>query len=800
MQLLRTGNPNHKASGPGGGQFTSGGGGSGGATSTHGKHFAKRQRRRQRKLEKLRQKGHARIAELKGKHSKERKALRTKHREKGTSYSDRRSEYQALRTKHKGESRQTVDTIKKEVRESFPKSTGKSSKAKEFRERVEKGTQKLGEIHGKERQATMERHAKERGEQQKTHREERKYTRDVHAEERRDTIEEHQQYHREDAEHIIKRERESQKEDHADQRMQLIADQKQEWKDARKEHRSESRKLERQHKANPTPGHVQRLAEQKARHAKELGDLKQEHKEYRDTMIRDQRGERKGLVGSIKGELDHNRETHSGRLKDALHAMRQDHAEQHAELKEEHGKERQHLAKSHRDTRRWMDKAHKAERREAITRLKQEIQGRSYERGNQFVASSDRMVSDRMEKNSNEFVFRDMRGVRPRFSTSRVHKANSAEAILKHVLRQRGWTAQYDGASLTGKQHLSLLDDVRQYGRMWLRHEAESFFDRYGVEIDERDELGRSFGDLARTEDVSPNVDARGCDTFGLQAEASTVVTRGIASRAAGALGRFFDRAGQFIRELIVAGAMALKGDDHLTNAEIYAVDRLTRKQYEYLDKFRNEVQQNPPKPIADLFSQIIVAGPPPMTEGQFVARLEMYGNAPWEVQNIGREIVKGQHVFQAERRVHKLSFAQHRPCQGGEQGCLEQSQAGWQPIGSLREIGDCFCMTNCDCYFEWQDPAGKIFTSPWGRHNPRGYTGLPGIAFPEDQPAIPALPSGPGPQEKPPRKIKLKPVPKVGEPYPKGGTYPPARPDPTIQQIIDEAGSPHSADYYEEI
>ncbi len=785
MQLLRTGNPNHKASGPGGGQFTSGGGGSGGATSTHGKHFAKRQRRRQRKLEKLRQKGHARIAELKGKHSKERKALRTKHREKGTSYSDRRSEYQALRAKHRGESRQTVDTIKKEVREAFPKSTGKSSKAKEFRERVEKGTQKLGEIHGKERQATMERHAKERGEQQKTHREERKYTRDVHAEERRDTIEEHQQYHREDAEHIIKRERESQKEDHADQRMQLIADQKQEWKDARKEHRSESRKLERQHKANPTPGHVQKLAEQKARHAKELGDLKQEHKEYRDTMVRDQKAERKGLVGSIKGELDHNRETHAGRLKDALHVMRQDHAEQHAELKEEHATERQHLAKSHRDTRKWMDKAHKAERREAITRLKQEIQKRDFSATDWHDTRSTSFVVPAELARGDTFIANDI-ARSARMGRYRTHKASSAESILRHVLRQRGWTAGFDGASLTGKQHLSLLDDVRQYGRMWLRHEAESFFDRYGVDVD--DESG--IRTMARPLDCSA-VERSG------QPHESHELVRSIASRAAGALSRFFDRVGHFIREALVAGAMALKGDDHLTNAEIYAVDRLTRKQYEYLDKFKREVQQNPPKPIADLSSQIIVAGPPPMTEGQFVARLEMYGNAPWEVQNIGREIVKGQHVFQAERRVHKLSFAQHRPCQGGEQGCLEQSQAGWQPIGSLREIGDCFCMTNCDCYFEWQAPDKKIFTSPWGRHNPRGYTGLPGIAFPEDQPAIPELPGGPGPQEKPPRKIKLKPRPEPKQPEPP--KIEPSKPIvPTLKELLEEAGSPYSPEEYE--
>ncbi len=734
VQLLRTGNPNHKASGPGGGQFTNGGGGSGGGANTHGKHFAKRQRRRQRKLEKLRQKGHARIAELKGKHSKERNALRTSHREKGTSYSDRRSEYQALRTKHRGESRQTVDTIKKEVREAFPKSTGKSSKAKEFRERVEKGTQKLGETHAKDRQATIDRHTKEREDQSKRHQEEREYTKKVHAEERSDLVETHKEYHKEDAQRIVDKARESLKADHEDQRMFLVEDHKRQWKDSR---------LGRATK-------------------EELTTLKSEQKADRDSLLAGHKEERKSLITNIKGELDNNTATHSGRLKDALHAMRQDHAEQHAELKDEHGKERQHLAKSHRDTRKWMDKAHKAERREAITRLKQEIQGRSYGDAERWDLSAVTTVG---------------RIVAPleaptRMHRSRTHKANSAESILKHVLRQRGWTVQYDGASLTGRQHLSLLDDVRQYGRMWLRHEAESFFDRYGVEVDERDELGRSFGDFARAEDVSSDLDSGRCCDAGVQAKASEVVSRGVAGRAAGALGRFFDRAGQFIRELIVAGAMALKGDDHLTNAEIYAVDRLTRKQYEYLDKFKREVLQNPPKPIADLSSQIIVAGPPPMTEGQFVARLEQYGNSVWGAGNsLNRDRVRQVPNAKLERRF--LGHADH--CED----CPPLAAQGWQPLGTLPDIGDTECGGQCHCHFEYQDGKGKTFLTPEDYERRTG-------------PPIKKLPSGPGPQEKPPRKIKLKPRP---EPKKPDREFPNV---PTLKELLEEAGSPYPEEEYE--
>jgi len=386
---------------------------------------------------------------------------------------------------------------------------------------------------------------------------------------------------------------------------------------------------------------------------------------------------------------------------------------------------------------------------------------------------------------------------RPRFGKGRTHKASSAESILRHVLRQRGWTKLYHQNGLTGKQHLNLLEDVRAYSRMYLRHEAESFFDRYGVEVDERDSGptgARSI--LGGDQAISARFSGQALDSID-----GNAVARGIASRAAGALSRLFDRAKGFVREVIVAGAMALKGNDPLTNAEIFALDKLTRKQYDYLDKFQREVTANPPREIVDLSSGVIFIEPPPLTPGQFIARMEMYGNSPWEVQNVGREIVRGQHVFSAERRVHLLSIEQHRPCKGGIQGCLEQSQLGWQPIGTLIEIGDCYCMNNCDCYFEWQDPKGKIYVSPWGRHNPKGFNvegdRLPGIEFPS-QPSIPVLPSGPGPSEKR-KKIKLKPVPKVSEPYPKGGEYPPARPLPSVEELLQEAGSPFPASEYEE-
>ena len=42
-------------------------------------------------------------------------------------------------------------------------------------------------------------------------------------------------------------------------------------------------------------------------------------------------------------------------------------------------------------------------------------------------------------------------------------KASSAESILAHCLRQRGWTSRFNEGRLNGRQHLALLEDIRQY-------------------------------------------------------------------------------------------------------------------------------------------------------------------------------------------------------------------------------------------------------------------------------------------------------------------------------------------------
>ncbi len=689
--LLRAGNPHHKGSGPGGGQFTSSGGGSASGTR-HGKHFAKRQRRRKRKLEKLREQGHAKIAALKSKHAKERKALRTKHREKGASYSDRRTESQALRAQHRSEARQTVDALKKEARAAFPKSTGQSSKSKEYRERIEKGTQKLGAIHAEERSKMVDRHENERREQLKGHRDERRSIRDLHASERAATVADFNRYHREDAQYIIKE-----------------------------------------------------------THGQPISDR-------------------------VK-QLQHNKEVHSGRLKDALKSQREDHAEEHAAHVDAAAQERRDLAKSHKDIRRHVDKAHKMERREAITRLKQEIQGRNYE-FEELGQRSEWAATERLS------LIRDRMGADPakvvpkRFGRGRTHKAHSAEAMLRHVLRQRGWTAIYGDGGLSGRQHLNLLEDVRQYSRMYLRHEAESFFDQYGVEIEEESQdLGS--GDSTGDPVISGNYAGMDADSGNIgfihvgrsdvgidggdMRTGGVSIARGLAARAAGALSRFFDRARGFVREMIVAGAMALRGDDAFDENEQAALNHQVNIQRQYLDKFEREVRANPPREIADLSSQVVIAQPPAMTPGQFVARLEQYGNAAWQAaQRVHRGSAKRSQLaggFVSERRILGQPKTEH--CED----CPPIAQQGWVPIGTLPDIGDSECNGMCLCHFEYKSRDGRVFDGPL----------------------------------KEPAKLKLKRIPNVKPEPPK-----PAKPDrdfpnvPTLKELLEEAGSPFPEEEYE--
>jgi hypothetical protein len=169
-----------------------------------------------------------------------------------------------------------------------------------------------------------------------------------------------------------------------------------------------------------------------------------------------------------------------------------------------------------------------------------------------------------------------------------------------------------------------------------------------------------------------------------------------------------------------------LKGGELVAN-ELSEIDAEADRQDEWFKRFQDEVESNPPVELvqpAAFPSTVIQVMPEPMTALEFIARAERYGNAARGAAiNAGRRAVLKQaqvqsFVFEEERRVHYLPLDRHNACKG----CKAESSKGWQPIGTLLEIGDCECMGGCDCYFEWRDSQGGVYVSPWGRHNPKGY------------------------------------------------------------------------------
>lgn len=133
------------------------------------------------------------------------------------------------------------------------------------------------------------------------------------------------------------------------------------------------------------------------------------------------------------------------------------------------------------------------------------------------------------------------------------------------------------------------------------------------------------------------------------------------------------------IKTLHTASAMSAKGGPaQMTQADWGAVGRITRFQYDKLNKFASEIE----------------SGKQPLN-GRFLRRVGLYaqaGRGTFE-QMRRRDMLK--RGWEEERRV--LGRADH--CAG----CLEQAGMGWQPPGKLAPIGSQQCVTNCHCRYAYR-------------------------------------------------------------------------------------------------
>lgn len=91
--------------------------------------------------------------------------------------------------------------------------------------------------------------------------------------------------------------------------------------------------------------------------------------------------------------------------------------------------------------------------------------------------------------------------------------------------------------------------------------------------------------------------------------------------------------------------------------------------------------------------------------------RVALYGAASNPTYEQARRAAALSNGIEEERRV--LGASEH--CDG----CAEQAALGWQPVGTLDDIGDEECKWNCRCHFEYrspeQDKAGKGKGGPAG-------------------------------------------------------------------------------------
>jgi hypothetical protein len=85
-----------------------------------------------------------------------------------------------------------------------------------------------------------------------------------------------------------------------------------------------------------------------------------------------------------------------------------------------------------------------------------------------------------------------------------------------------------------------------------------------------------------------------------------------------------------------------------------------------------------------------------------FAHRLDMYAQAGKSTYYQHRNAVKKEQGRGEYRR--KLSaIADHCESKGGRRGCVEVAADGWKPIGTLEQIGECACLTGCQCTWEYR-------------------------------------------------------------------------------------------------
>lgn len=129
----------------------------------------------------------------------------------------------------------------------------------------------------------------------------------------------------------------------------------------------------------------------------------------------------------------------------------------------------------------------------------------------------------------------------------------------------------------------------------------------------------------------------------------------------------------------VAAASLANGGWAQMTQSDWGAAGQMIRTQYDYLRNFANE----------------IASGKQPL-DGRALVRSDLYGdaaNGTYAEMQRRAQILEG---MEEERRNLEDSIS---ACDG----CIEQAELDWQPIGTLDAIGAEECTTRCRCEFSYR-------------------------------------------------------------------------------------------------
>jgi hypothetical protein len=128
----------------------------------------------------------------------------------------------------------------------------------------------------------------------------------------------------------------------------------------------------------------------------------------------------------------------------------------------------------------------------------------------------------------------------------------------------------------------------------------------------------------------------------------------------------------------LASTALAKGGWAQMTPADYGRAGRAIRNQYEYLRKFAADIASGKQK-----------------LDGTLGRRAELYVQASRGAYEETRRRDEANRGMSEERRV--------RHARDSCETCVTEAGKGWQPIGTLRQIGDSQCLSRCKCQFEFR-------------------------------------------------------------------------------------------------